>query len=83
MEVASSSEEFPAEIGLAAGTYDVHFEICDGFDDDEDEVDEDEEESEVYYRFTFVPAAEPGSPRFLLDDPWGGEEGLALQNGRF
>ena len=69
VEVASAAEAFPVEVGLVAGIYDVFFEIC--------------ESDEVYYRFTFVPNAQPGGPRFLLDDEWGGEEGNALRPGLF
>lgn len=73
VEVASAAEEFPVEIGLAAGAYDVHFEICEG----------EGEEDEIYYRFTFVPNPAPAAPRFLLDDEWGGEAGRPLGTGIF
>ena len=73
VEVASAMESFPVEIGLAAGHYDVYFEICDG----------DDEEEEIYYRFTFVPTQTPSAPRYFLEDEWGGEVGAPLQTGLF
>ncbi|WP_029150854.1 competence protein ComJ [Microbacterium indicum] len=73
VEVASAAESFPVELGLVAGSYDVHFEICEGEDED----------AEIYYRFTFVPNASPAAPRFLIDDEWGGEAGQPLCTGMF
>lgn len=67
VQVASAAEAFAVTLPLQPGDYALYYEICEG--------------EEVYYRLTLVPAAQPVAACYLLDDPWGGAQGMALQEG--
>ncbi len=67
LQVASASEQFPMNIELVEGEYQLYYEIC--------------ENEEVYYNFTFVKSESLLSAQFILTDPWGGDKGRALIEG--
>lgn len=69
VEVASASEKFTVELGLEERDYALYFEVCEG--------------DEIFYKITLVPAEEKVSAKYLLDDPWGGEENKLLVEGKF
>lgn len=67
VEVASASEKFKVELGLVKRDYALYFEVCEG--------------EEIFYRITLVPTDAKVEPRYLLDDPWGGEKDQSLDEG--
>ncbi|WP_420007833.1 competence protein ComJ [Xanthomonas sacchari] len=67
VQVASAAEAFDATLALQPGDYALYYEVCEG--------------DEVYYRLTLVPATQPVTARYLLDDPWGGAQDAPLQDG--
>lgn len=67
VEVASASEKFKVELDLENRDYALYFEVCEG--------------DEIFYKITLVPADSPVAPKYLLDDPWGGEKDQVLVEG--
>lgn len=68
LEVASAFETVPCTLNGPTGHYALYYEICEG--------------EEVYYRLTLVASAHEPEASYLLDDPWGGAQGTALQLGQ-
>jgi hypothetical protein len=68
VEVASASEKFSVELGLAERDYALYFEVCEG--------------DEIFYKITLIPAEQIVSAKYLLDDPWGGEKNKMLVEGK-
>ncbi|KMM76216.1 hypothetical protein ACP93_06755 [Xanthomonas sp. NCPPB 1128] len=68
VQVASAAEAFDVTLALQPGDYALYYEVCEGDD-------------EVYYRLTLVPATQPVTACYLLDDPWGGAQDAPLLEG--
>lgn len=67
LEVASAFETVRCQLDCPAGSYALYYEVCEG--------------DEVYYRLTLVASKAEVAAHYLLDDPWGGTQGAALQLG--
>ncbi|XLX40459.1 competence protein ComJ [Ectopseudomonas mendocina] len=67
VEVASATEKFKVELDLVKRNYALYFEVCEG--------------DEIFYKITLVPVDAKVEPKYMLDDPWGGEKDQSLVEG--